>query len=597
MKMKTFFERVVTELRDIIKLSRFNDSVYLVGGCVRDQLLGNEPKDIDLCIDYPNGVEEFASWLKEDHPTKCHGFCEFPRFGTMKFIFILSTGEEADIECVIPRIETYNNGPRKPDSVLQTSIEIDARRRDFCCNAVYYNITKETYLDPTGYGVYDCENNILRTPTEASYTFVDDPLRMLRAIRFYCTKGFEIEEDTKRAIYPYQEYFKLSMERVRDEFMKILMSPKPVEGIKLLHDHGLLKYIFKPLVECWNFDQKSKYHSLSLIDHTFAVLEHTTKSHLGDDPRLRMAALLHDISKYKTFTFDGTYNHYKKHEESSAELAEGLLNRLKFDKDFVKDVRFLIANHMRGFKQQYDYKNHKYTGSDKAIRKFVLDMGDYLELELELMDADNNSHSPIYNMPEQVKCIREKIKSLSDVVKVNYLVSGNDIMDYFGLKPGISIKEIKCKLQDYLDENPTLTKEDVLAKYKKEYGGKKLYLVKKYSDSFEAFLDPVEYYTSGNFGYWRTVDSNIPRVSLVESDPRVKFNNSADCLEVDAIEFPNLYDCLSRHRTASIILDEVSKCLGKMELIEGFKEVKIKFEGHDFSATVEWDDDSTTTVL
>lgn len=596
----TLFDRAISELRDIVKLSRFNDSVYLVGGCVRDQLLGNEPKDIDLCIDYPNGIEEFASWLKEYYyPSKCYGFCEYPRFGTMKFTFVLSNSEEVDIECVIPRLETYNNGPRKPDSVLQTTIEQDAKRRDFCCNAVYYNITKEIYLDPTGYGIGDCKDKILRTPTKASDTFKDDPLRMLRAIRFYCTKGFEIEMKTKVDIFPYQEYFKLSMERVRDEFMKILMSPKPVEGIELLHDHGLLKYIFKPLVECWNFDQKSKYHSLSLIDHTFAVLEHTTKSHLGNDPRLRMAALLHDISKYKSFTFDGTYNHYKMHEKSSAEMAEALLNRLKFDKAFVKDVHFLIANHMRGFKQQYDYKNHKYTGSDKAIRKFVLDMGELLDLELELMDADNNSHSPLYNMPEQVKCIREKINSLSKIVEVKYLVSGNEIMDYFGLKPGISIKEIKYKLQDYLDEDPTLTKEDVLAKYEKEYGGKKLYLVEKYSNSFEAFLDPVEYYTSGeNFGYWKTVDSTIPKVSLVENlDPRVKFNSETECLEVSAIEFPSLYDCLSRHRTATMILDEVSKCLCKLECIEGFKETKIKFGGHDFSATVEWDDDSTTTIL
>ena len=201
-------------------------------------------------------------------------------------------------------------------------------------------------------------------------------------------------------------------------------------------------------------------------------------------------------------------------------------------------------------------------------------------------------------MPEQVKCIREKIKSLSDVVEVKYLVSGNEIMDYFGLKPGISIKEIKHKLQDYLDEDPTLTKEDVLAKYKKEYEGKKLYLTEKYSNSFEAFLDPVEYYTSGNLRYWRTVDSNIPKVSIIENiDSRIKFNDSTNYLEVDAIEFPNLYDCLSRHRTATIILDEVSKNLCKLECIEGFKEVKIKFKNHDFSATVEWDDDSTTTVL
>ena len=187
------YSKTIEKLRSMLQTDRImSENIYLVGGCVRDLILGLEPKDIDLCIDIPDGIEIFSKWLKENFEYCVSGFCEFPRYGTMKFLLHLDSGEISEIECVIPRVETYNTGPRKPDQIKQTTIGEDALRRDFCCNALYKRVVDDVILDPTGRGLSDCRDKVLRTPLEPKKTYIDDPLRMLRAIRFYCTKNFEI---------------------------------------------------------------------------------------------------------------------------------------------------------------------------------------------------------------------------------------------------------------------------------------------------------------------------------------------------------------------------------------------------------------------
>lgn len=573
------YQKTIEQLKNIILTNpTFTDNIYLVGGCVRDLILGIEPKDIDLCIDVPNGVELFSNWLKENYSDITSGFCEFPRYGTMKFSLQLDNKEEVEIECVIPRVETYNDGPRKPDQVIQSTIQEDAIRRDFCCNALYQRLSDGEILDPTGNGIRDCEDKVLWTPLDPEKTFIDDPLRMLRAIRFKCTKGFKIAKEYLSAIKPYPNYSKLSKERIRDEFEKILMSPEPVEGIRLLHEHGLLEQIIPELEEAWDFDQKSRFHSLSLTEHLFSVLNIVKNCDFGKDLRLRWAALLHDISKYKCYTWDGVYRHFKLHELTSADLSKKILVRLKYDNSTISDVEELIKNHMR-LKQQYDYKTEKYTGTDKSLRKLIT-LGSLLPLELELIEADNMSHSPKYNMPGQIKDIKERLKCFNEDRKISLcssVVNGDEIMEYFKIEPGICIKEIKIIFQDYLDEDPNLGKEDLFEKFKNEFIGDIQIIPKLYDDVKliaklgNACIDiPINTY----FG------KNPPK----------------ETINVPAMRMPIVFRKLIRDNQVIDLVSEASKSITKISRLEEFRGIKLSLVNGDLEAIVTWED-GTTSVL
>lgn len=569
------YKKTIKVLKEILSTDPiYSDNIYLVGGCVRDLILGIEPKDIDLCIDIPDGIRRFSLWLKSNFPNQVSGFCEFPRYGTMKFNLHVDTNEISEIECVLPRLETYNSGPRKPDVVIQTSIKEDSKRRDFCCNALYQRVSNDELIDPTGQGYSDCINKILNTPVEARQTFIDDPLRMLRAVRFCCTKGFEIHPDTLSYLYPYRQYDSISKERLRDEFEKIITSNNAVKGINLLHDSGLLKRIFPELVEAWDFDQCSKYHSLNLRDHLFSVLEKTS-----NDPRLRWAALLHDISKYKIYTFDGSHRHFKFHECHSETMAEKVLVRLKYDNDFISDVKSLVKNHMR-FKQQYDYKTQKFTGKDKQIRKFISQMGNLVELELELIDADNLSHDPKYNMPGQVDDLRDRINQIlsETTTDLNSVVSGKDIMDFLMVGPSKLIGEVKLIFQDYLDENPYLGKEDLFNRYMEEFAN---HFIK---------LEPL-HWCEDEVSAKLEGDSVGLTIKIKDYFPDNSYSP-----KVSALFLPSLYRRLSRDHSVREI---ISKMTGftELEMMEGFKSLKLSLKSHDLVAEITWDDGTETVIM
>lgn len=583
------YSETIEKLRSMLQTDQvMSESIYLVGGCVRDLILGLEPKDIDLCIDIPDGIEVFSKWLKENFEYCVSGFCEFPRYGTMKFLLHLDSGEISEIECVIPRVETYNTGPRKPDQIKQTTIGEDALRRDFCCNALYKRVVDDVILDPTGRGLSDCRDKILRTPLEPKKTYIDDPLRMLRAIRFYCTKNFEIEEETKSCIYPYSNsYEKLSKERIRDEFEKILMSSKAIEGIELLHDHGLLKNIIPELVEAWNFDQCSKYHSLNLRDHLFSVLRLVMES--GEDClELRWSALLHDISKYKHFSWDGTYKHFKLHEIYSSYAAEKILIRLKYSNEFISNVSILVRNHMR-FKQQYDYKDKKYTGTKKNLRKFISQLGSLVFKELELIEADNMSHAPKYNMPGQIDDIKIKISEImselssnkiSGMKEIGAVINGDDIMETLLIGPGITVREVKIILQDYLDENPDLSKEDLINKYMEEFGGKLFEVIP------DEFNDITLKAVLGNTSF----DFVATKYFKKDEIPR-------DKTKLPALYYPQIYRKLIRDARVKELVDQAGKAIAEIERLDGFRSIDLNLENHDLIADITWEDGSITSIL
>lgn len=574
---KSLYKKTVKELAELVK-DWGKAKVYLVGGCVRDSLLGAGIKDIDLMIDLENGPSLFVDWLKKEG--KAENFATFPRFGTARFD-IKVDGRLIPIECVMPRKETYNNGPRKPDTIEYASLKEDALRRDFCCNALYQDVTTLELIDPTETGVHDVKNKILRTPLPAEQTFKDDPLRMLRAFRFCAEREFNIHYDVLPYIKPYPEYFQLSMERVREEFVRIIKTKNASKIIRELHRTELLGYIIPELEESWGFNQNSHYHSMNLTDHTLSVLDNIKMEH----EVVKMAALLHDISKYKKWEVkdNGEFS-YHGHDKDSAEMAREIMKRLKYSNEDIEVTVKLISNHMI-LKQFRDPVTGMYNGSAKVTRKIIRKLGDELEMCLDLINADNISHAPAYNMPSQVPSFFSSLGSFGKVSMIKSCpVSGDLIMRTFGLKPGPVIKDIKGFMLDWLDENPDLTKEELLDLYNKEYGGHEFWMWKDVEDGFirltlsEPIKDVDGKVKTDPYEYPYQIESK----GIIMGDWKEKKK---------ATEFPIMYSALMRTKQARRIFGEASAVLSKLGSIQGFKRVSICLdEYNDLSGTIEWED-------
>lgn len=598
MKRSTYL-KAIKLLKDIVSEWNLGSRVYYVGGCVRDTQLGEIPKDIDLCIDVDNGTNVFIEYLKNYQSKLCHGFTTYPKYGTAKFSLRVFQ-EDIDIECVIPRIESYNNGPRKPDSIKQTTIKEDALRRDFCCNALYENILTGEVLDPTGKGLADCKNKILRTPLDPYNTYIDDPLRMMRAIRFSCTKGFMIEESTKKAISYYSQFDQISIERIRDEFSKILMSSYPRKGLDILIETKLIDRIIPQFLLFKDFNQNNKYHSLSWKDHTFSVLDKVVNQ--GANLETRLAALLHDISKptCHQVKLDGTYS-YHNHENESANLAKSILTSLKYSNSVIDKVCFLVKNHMC-IKQFYDYNLRLYTGKQKTTRKIIRLLGDDLMDEMILIDADNLSHSPKWNMPGQVSSFLnevEKVKVLANSNNFTVPITGDDIMNHYYISPGVLVKEIKKILQEYYDNNPNLSKSELFLEYDKEFLKKSLWVIRTDYNYSVFILEPKITDSDILFDCRDTplymTESELLSFGIERNYIPEKENTYS---KISAIYAPRLYRRKNKHFKFYTTSVEIAKLLESLEKDCGeYKSFNCNLEMNDLSFDIEWEDGTIDSVL
>lgn len=588
-------------LKEIVEKWEFGDKVYYVGGCVRDLQLGNIPKDIDLCIDVDNGTDKFIEYLRNYQSDLCHGFTVFPKYGTAKFSLKVFQ-EDIDIECVIPRTESYNDGPRKPDSIKQTTIEEDAKRRDFCCNALYKNILTGEVLDPTGKGLVDCTNKILRTPLDPYSTYIDDPLRMMRAIRFSCTKGFVIEESTRKAIFYYPQFDQISVERIRDEFDKILMSQCPIKGLDILIETELMIRIIKRFVKYKDFDQNSRYHNLTWKDHTFSVLDKVVSQ--GANLETRLAALLHDIAKPTCYQVksDGTYS-FHEHDIKSADIAKSILTSLKYSNDIIDKVCFLVRNHMC-IKQFYDYSLKTYTGKPKVTRKLIRLLGDNMTDEMMLIDADNLSHSPRWNMPGQVSSFLNEVARIKELGTSNnnnfsIPITGEDIMNHYHISPGVLVKEIKKILQEYYDDNPNLSKDELLLEYDKEFLKKNLWIIKTDYRYSVFILEPK--ITDSDISFdCRDTPLDITEGELLSFGIERRYipEKENTYTKVSAIYAPRLYRRKSKHFKFYTTSVEIAKLLESLETdCGGYKSFNCSLEMNDLSFRVEWEDGTIDSVL
>jgi len=444
-------------LRELIKGSEWEGHVFTVGGCVRDELMGSEIKDIDMCVSLPSGGVRFAEWLRDNgHAMK--GVTVYPNYGTA--MLHLKAFPDVELEFVQTRKEKYiDHSCRNPETAFG-SIEDDCMRRDLTINALYTNISTGEIVDITGKGVEDIRNHVIRTPNEPDVIYDDDPLRILRCIRFASRYGWEIEKETYEGmVRNVHRLVIITKERVKDELDKMLTCAYPVMAMELLRKTGAMHYVIPELEETYDMTQ-NEYHFGTVWEHTMAVMERLQSDRL----ELRMAALLHDIGKIRVRTEEDGRVHFLKHELASADMVDELLRPLHYSNEFIKEVAFLVKHHMVCKRSGNECDHLK----AKKLRKLQYVCGTeerFRDLML-LIDADNNAHAADHCMPRQVEVILQRTEEMkakgTAMFGYKLPLTGKDVMEIKGLQPGPGVKECLDYLLKLAFVNPLMDKEEVI---------------------------------------------------------------------------------------------------------------------------------------
>lgn len=421
-----------------------NLQAYVIGGYVRDLLLERPSKDIDIVV-IGNGLELAEKAAKILRVKKVS---YFKNFGTAQFNY-----KDLDVEFVGARKESYTADSRKP-SVENGSLQDDQNRRDFTINALAIALHENEFgelIDPFG-GLEDLENEILRTPLEPSQTYSDDPLRMMRAIRFATQLDFKIESKSLHAIAENASRLQIiSQERIMDELNKIILAKTPSRGFKLLYSTGLLKEFFPEMIAlCGVETRKGKSHKDNFY-HTLEVLDNVAQE--SDNLWLRWSAILHDIAKPPTKRFDEEVGWtFHGHEEMGARMVPKLFKRFKLPLDGkMKYVQKLVRLHLRPIAL---VKGHV---TDSAVRRLLFEAGDDIDDLMLLCNADITSKNEykIKKYRQNFLLVREKLVAVEEKDRVRNFqppIDGELVMKTFGLGPCNEIGVIKSRIKEAILE-------------------------------------------------------------------------------------------------------------------------------------------------
>lgn len=448
-------------LRELIADTEWEGHVYTVGGCVRDELMGSEIKDIDLCVSLPSGGIRFAQWLRDNGHTY-KGVTVYPNYGTA--MLHLKAFPKVELEFVQTRKEKYiDHTCRNPETAFG-SIEDDCMRRDLTINALYCNVSTDEIVDITGKGVEDIKGHIIRTPNTPDVIYDDDPLRILRCIRFASRYGWEIEQETfEGMLRNVHRLAIITKERVKDELDKMLTCQHPVMAMELLRQTGAMHYVIPELEETYEMTQ-NEYHFGTVWEHTLAVLGNLKSDRL----ELRMAALLHDIGKILVRTMEDGKVHFLKHELASADMVDDILRPLHYSNDFIHEVQFLVKYHMVCKTWGYDCEHIK----AKKLRKLQYECGTEGRFHdlMQLIDADNNAHAADRCMPRQVELILQHTEQMkvdgSAMFGYKLPLTGKDVMEIKGIRPSPQVKECLDYLLKLAFVNPLRDKEEMIKQLK-----------------------------------------------------------------------------------------------------------------------------------
>jgi putative nucleotidyltransferase with HDIG domain len=413
--------------------------IYVVGGFIRDLLLNKQVEDIDFLIvgDVLKYAQTFAASF---------GITDvivFKTFGTAHFTF-----EGLNFEFVAARKESYRKSSRKP-LVSEGSFSDDISRRDFTINTIAVSIQKNNFGEVLDHfnGVDDIEKKLIRTPLDPNITFDDDPLRILRAFRFASQLNFSVDSPILKSAEELRERLEIvSQERKTDEFLKILKSPKPSVGLKLLQSNKVMEFVFPEISQMIGVEQRAEYHHKDVFYHTLEVVDNISQK--TDDVWLRFAALVHDIAKPKTkkfieeigWTFHG-------HEELGARMMKSIFRRMKLPMNKLEYMEKLVRLHLRPIALVND------DVTDSAIRRLIVAADEDLIDLITLCRADITSKNPekVERYLQNYEIVMQKVLEVKEKDKLRAFqspVSGEVIMQVCNLNPSKKIGEIKTAIEE-----------------------------------------------------------------------------------------------------------------------------------------------------
>ncbi|MCH5220862.1 MAG: CCA tRNA nucleotidyltransferase [Muribaculaceae bacterium] len=412
MTIETYHD-ICSYLRKLIEGSQWESKVYTVGGCCRDLVMALPINDIDLAVNAPNGGIEFAEWLYEKGLTSDKPI-EFHKYGTARLH--LKEFDDEELEIVQTRKEKYTDRTSRNPAIAFGSVDDDCMRRDLTINALYYDISNDKLLDVCGRSISDIRDKIIRTPTDPNVTFDDDPVRILRTIRFATRFGWEIEKSTFDAMCRHCSRLDIiKPERMQTEFEKILIGPTPSRALDLLRHTGAMAYIIPELCETFNMRQAS-FHFGSVWEHSISVVDKVAPT-----PLLRISALLHDIGKISSRFVkpDGTIC-FPRHPKRATPIIIRILSRLSYRMSFIKHVLFLCNNHEVA--KHCGSNAEGMTDADLRELLFFCRTRQRFENLMSIIDADNRSYAPDHCMPQQAKNILSRTNTMIE--------NGEDMFSY-----------------------------------------------------------------------------------------------------------------------------------------------------------------------